>query len=258
MAEIHREFPGVPRTRVLGWVRDIRPARHRLRTRAKDDVRRRARELRLADKTYTEIAAELGVSKSSVSVWCADLPTPTKRPRRSSNHRDWEPYRRRREGERATERDQAARLVGPLTVREMFLLGVAWYWAEGAKDKPWSRREKIKFSNSDPSVIRFFVAWLDLVGVPEGHRDYRLYIHESADVGTAVQFWADVVGANVDRMSRPTLKRHQTKTNRRNIGAEYHGCLSIDVRQSAALYRRVAGTWRGLALAALAHPGMGR
>jgi hypothetical protein len=34
----------------------------------------RARELRASGWTYTEITAELGVSKSSVSLWCRDVP----------------------------------------------------------------------------------------------------------------------------------------------------------------------------------------
>ena len=34
----------------------------------------RARELRAQGWTYTEIMAELGVSKSSVSLWCRDVP----------------------------------------------------------------------------------------------------------------------------------------------------------------------------------------
>ena len=40
-----------------------------LRPRAKDEARLKARELRDNGRTYDEIAAELGVSKGSVSLW---------------------------------------------------------------------------------------------------------------------------------------------------------------------------------------------
>ena len=43
---------------------------------------------------------------------------------------------------------------------------------------------------------------------------------------------------------RTTLKRHNPTTVRKNIGDSYHGCLRIDVRTSAALYRRIEG-WAG-------------
>jgi len=46
------------------------------RPNAKDDLRARARELRLHGLDYEEIVAQLGVSKSSVSLWVRDLPRP--------------------------------------------------------------------------------------------------------------------------------------------------------------------------------------
>jgi Homeodomain-like domain len=46
------------------------------RPRAKDERHAKARELRAQGRTYKEIAAELGVSKSSVSLWVRDLPRP--------------------------------------------------------------------------------------------------------------------------------------------------------------------------------------
>src|SRR5262249_84800 len=45
-----------------------------LRPMAKDDVRMKAGELRASGRTYDEIAAELGVSKGSVSLWVRDMP----------------------------------------------------------------------------------------------------------------------------------------------------------------------------------------
>src|SRR5277367_143748 len=46
------------------------------RPNAKDDLRDKARELRAEGLNYDQITARLGVSKSSVSLWVRDLPTP--------------------------------------------------------------------------------------------------------------------------------------------------------------------------------------
>jgi transposase len=46
------------------------------RPRAKDGLRAAARELRARGLDYADIAASLGVAKSSVSLWVRDLPTP--------------------------------------------------------------------------------------------------------------------------------------------------------------------------------------
>jgi hypothetical protein len=39
----------------------------------------------------------------------------------------------------------------------------------------------------------------------------------------------------------PTLKRHNPKTVRKNVGEDYHGCLRIDARRGADLYRKIEG-----------------
>ena len=48
------------------------------RPNAKDEVRSRARELRAQGLKYEEIAAALGVAKSSVSLWVRDLARPAR------------------------------------------------------------------------------------------------------------------------------------------------------------------------------------
>ncbi|KUN21449.1 hypothetical protein AQJ23_31520 [Streptomyces antibioticus] len=48
---------------------------------------------------------------------------------------------------------RAAQAVGELSDRELFIAGVAPYWAEGAKDKPHRRTEALQFINSDATVI---------------------------------------------------------------------------------------------------------
>lgn len=70
---------------------------------------------------------------------------------------------------------------------------------------------------------------------------YRVHIHESADVEAAQQFWLRVTDAGPDQFRRTTLKRHNPRTVRKNVGDGYHGCLRIDVKQSADLYRKIEG-----------------
>ncbi|HUZ35296.1 MAG TPA: helix-turn-helix domain-containing protein, partial [Streptosporangiaceae bacterium] len=52
------------------------PPKWTRRPRAKDELRAKARLLREQGLDYDRIAAELGVSKSSVSLWVRDLPRP--------------------------------------------------------------------------------------------------------------------------------------------------------------------------------------
>ncbi|MFD0208411.1 hypothetical protein ACFVH9_04540 [Streptomyces hirsutus] len=224
------------------------------RPNAKDDLREKARELRLQGWTYDQIQVELGCSKSSISLWVRDPPKPERRRSREEAsaiaRRGWEATLRLREEERQRTRQQAMSEVGPLTNRELFVLGVGLYWAEGSKSKPYSRRERITFVNSDPDMITVFLAWLDLLEADPASLRFAVQIHETADVAAAEKFWADHVGISTTDLMKTTLKRHNPRTNRKNTTDNYRGCLRVDVRKGADLYRRIEGWWCGIVGAA--------
>ncbi|WP_282692877.1 hypothetical protein [Streptomyces sp. CC208A] len=226
------------------------------RPRAKDDLRARARELRLQGITYDQIQVELGCSKSSISLWVRDLPkvdhrTPAEQGREAALKR-WAHERPLREAARAATVHEAAKAVGKLTARELFFAGVALYWAEGSKSKPHRRDETVAFINSDPDVIRVYLAWLDLLGIARDRLRFRVMIHETADVAGAEKYWADLAGIQPSALQKTTLKKHNPKTVRKNTGAEYRGCFIVRVSGGAELYRRIEGSWYGIVGAATA------
>jgi hypothetical protein len=221
------------------------------RPNAKDDLREKARELRLQGWTYDQIQLELGCSKGSISLWVRDLPTPKRRKRTRDEasaiaKRGWEATLQLREEERQRTKQAATAEVAELTDRELFLIGVALYWAEGSKSKPYSRRERVTFVNSDPNMVAVFLAWLKLLRVPPESFRFAVHIHETADVAAAEQFWADHVGIETCELLKTTLKKHKPSTNRKNTNENYYGCLRIDVRDGAELYRRIEGWWYGI------------
>ncbi|WFB07710.1 hypothetical protein LRS74_12085 [Streptomyces sp. LX-29] len=219
---------------------------------AKTEMRARARELRRAGRTYDEIVAELGVAKSSVSLWVRDLPKPQKTAEQMHTMREarWAPHRRTQAIKRARTKLSAANEIGAMTDRELFLVGVGLYWSEGGKSKPYRTTECVAFVNSDPSMIQVYLAWLALLDVGCERLRFRVMIHESADVAAAERYWADLVGIKVSALDKTTLKRHNPKTVRKNVGEGYHGCLVVRVLGSADLYRRIEGWWYGIVVGA--------
>ncbi|MET7742325.1 hypothetical protein [Streptomyces sp. NPDC005385] len=223
--------------------------------RARDDLRARARELRLQGWTYDRIQIELGCSKSSISLWVRDLPRPERRKRTREEasaiaKRGWEATMRLRDEERQRTKQAATAEIGSLSDRELFLLGVGLYWAEGSKTKPHLTQERVTFINSDPHMIEVYLAWLRLLGVSSDRLRLHVHIHESGDVEGAERFWAELVGADAPALGKTYLKRHNPKTNRKNLGQDYRGCLAIRVLGSAELYRRIEGWWYGIVLSA--------
>ncbi|TGN73715.1 hypothetical protein E5083_23210 [Streptomyces bauhiniae] len=220
------------------------------RPNAKDDLRERARELRRQGHTYDQIEAALGCSRSSVSLWVRDLPKPEPRDpteqAKLAARKRWDHELAIRDDQRRRTKAAATAEIGAMTPRELFMTGVALYWAEGGKDKPYARRENVQFVNSDPGVIRVFLAWLDLLEVERERLRYRVMIHMTADVEGAQRYWAGLVGVDTSAFQPTTIKKHNPKTVRKNVGEDYRGCLVINVLQGADLYRRIEGWWTGM------------
>ncbi|MFJ5102419.1 hypothetical protein [Streptomyces sp. NPDC088554] len=234
------------------------PPKWTKRPNAKDDLRTKARELRLKGLTYDQIQLELGCSKSSISRWVRDLPKPARRePKEQAElaaRKRWDHELAVRDEERQRTKAGAAAEIGTMSERELFMAGVTLYWAEGTKDKPYDRRESLLFINSDPNVIKLYLRWLELLEVPRERMHFRVSIHESADVPEAERFWADLTGVDLADFKKATLKKHNPKTTRKNIGGTYRGCLIVYVTKSADLYRRVEGAWYGIVLGANSTP----
>jgi transposase len=218
------------------------------RPNAKDDLRARARVLREQGLAYKQIAAELGVSKSSVSLWIRDMARPERLSYEECAKRQaaavsayWTAERARRDEASGAIRSVASNSIGTLNEREILIAGAIAYWCEGSKSKPYRRYHRVVFMNSDPGLIRLFLRFLQVAGVKQDQLRFRLSIHESADVAASQDFWIRITRADPAQFHRPSLKKHNPATVRLNTTAEYHGCLRIDVLRGATLYNQIEG-----------------
>ena len=234
------------------WLKDVPPAEWTKRPRAKDDLREKAIELRRKGWSYREIREVVPVSKSSLSLWLKDVVL-------TEEHRERLAAMRHQSRTSAGRTIQARRLarrqatievarsqVTQLAESELFVSGLAAYWSEGTKAKPWRASDRVTFMNSDPDLIRLFLAWMNLIGVSFDRLTFRVAIHETADIEAANRFWAGIVGAPPEQFRSTVIKRHNPKTVRKNVGDGYHGCLTVDVLRSTELYRQIEGWWYGL------------
>ena len=101
------------------------PAEWTRRPNAKDDLREQARELRIQGLSYNEIVAQLGVSKSSVSLWVRDIPCPERFAYVHSERRleGLRKYNEARLARYTAETEAAAAEIGSLTDREILIAG---------------------------------------------------------------------------------------------------------------------------------------
>lgn len=178
--------------------------------RGKVEDQHRARELRALGWTLAEICGELGVAKSSASLWCRDVvvgPEALEERRRQRALRGNEGARQRGPNklqlakQAEIEEMQAAGIeaVGRLGHRDLLLVGAALYAGEGSKTDG-----AIKFANSDPRIIRLFMLWLrSSLEITESRLRVRLYLHEGLDLDAAEQFWSTLTEIPRPQFTRP-------------------------------------------------------
>jgi Helix-turn-helix domain len=191
--------------------------------------REQARRLRATGLPMAEIAARLGVSKSSISLWVRDVPFeprpgPARGRRRSPNALQ---QRKQAEIDRllAEGRDR----VGRLSEREFLVAGIALYAGEGSKGDG-----SIIFANSDPRMVAFFCSWLrHFFRIDESRLRVRIYLHQGLDLAAATAFWSEVTGVPESQFLKPYRAAADPSIRH---AKHVHGC--VGVRYSCSVTHR--------------------
>jgi transcriptional regulator with XRE-family HTH domain len=164
------------------------------------EQRARARALRAQAWTLAEIAAELGVARSSVSIWCRDVEfEPRPRNRGNAVNRKPHPQHLAKLAEIERLKDEALARIGNLSERDLLIAGVALYAGEGSK-----QGSTVGFANTDPRMVALFRRFLrTFFEVDESRLRVRLYLHEGLDLDAATGFWSGVTGIPASQFGAP-------------------------------------------------------
>jgi transcriptional regulator with XRE-family HTH domain len=191
----------------------------------------RARELRAEAWTLQEIADELGVSKSSASLWCRDVEfTPKPRNRGHSGHKP-HPLHVKKLAEIECCRVKAEQMIGALSERDLLMFCLALYAGEGSKTDG-----SVIFANSDPLLIAVFISWLrSFFKVDEKRLRMKIYLHSDLDLVAATRFWSEVSKIPVEQFRTPyRVNVGPTRRTNRHV----NGCATVSYNCSLT-HRRV-------------------
>lgn len=222
---------------------------------SKSTLRAKARRLRKQGLGIKTIASQVSVSSSTVSRWCKDIalsqtqlielqrrahdPTYGKRPL----------YRAQIQQKRQKEIDRLKQIgileIKHLSKRELFIAGVALYWAEGFK-----RDNRLGFANSDPAMIRFFLRWLTICcKVPENSIRVRVGLNMSHKNRLKVvqQYWSSITDLPLTQFQKPFFQKFIWKKDFPNP-ENYMGVFRVRANQQLMLFRKIHGWIEGLKL----------
>ncbi len=169
----------------------------------KSAEKRQARRLRREDgMPMKRIAARLGVSVSTVSLWVRDVeldPAHRERNRQQEYARratTWSDLNRAKRAGYQQEGRERARDDDAL-----HQAGCMLYWAEGAKT-----RNSITLANSDPHLLRFFCRFLrESMGIPSEHLRVSLnvYLTNGLTIEEIENYWLSILD-----LPRSCLRKH--------------------------------------------------
>lgn len=160
--------------------------------------REEARRLRGLGWTMPDIAGELGVSRSSVSLWTRDVAV-ERGPRRVLRPREPNALERRKHAEIAELLDAGRARIGELSEREFLVAGVALYAGEGTEGG-----SGVGFANSDVRMVMMFCSWLRrFFDIDESRLRLRFYLHQGLDLDAAMEFWSSATDIPLQQFRRP-------------------------------------------------------
>lgn len=210
--------------------------------------------LRKEGKTYSDILRAIPVAKSTLGLWLkeAKLSVPENQKftiaKRLASLRGGQAKKKQRIEKQKNIFSEARSEIGLLSKKELFLMGVIMYWAEGSKEKEYNPGSPLRFANSDPYMIKLFLNWLEDMGVGKERISIDIYLHDNNKyrVSEVTKYWADRTGFP-QRLFRIYFKKNIPKTKRKNIYPNsYFGLARIYVKGSSELVRKINGWVEGI------------
>ncbi len=220
---------------------------------AKTKQKEEAINLRREGLTYSAILARVSVAKSTLSLWLRDVGLSERQSQKITKAR-LEAGRKGGVARRVQRIEKTKRIledaileIGSISKRDLWLIGIALYWAEGAKEKKYRTGEQVMFANSDPRMVNLFLKWLKQMKIAEIDFVFEIYIHEMYrnKAKSIVKSWSVLLNRPSDAIFRVYFKK-DSKRRETYRQDEYIGLVRVGVRKSVDLNRRIEGWVRGI------------
>ncbi len=223
---------------------------------AKFNLKIQAHELRKSGISVNEIAAKLGVAKSTASYWVRDIILSVEQLEKLRGNSLRGAELGRTKGAFVQKQKRIAKIkkydkqgilkLKHLSPEAFFTAGIALYWAEGSK-----KTRKLQICNSDPELINFMIKWfcyfleaqmtdfVARIGINE--------IHQNRD-NKVKKYWSKQTNIPLSQFSKTSFKKAKNKKIYENFNQHY-GTLDIKILKPGERYYKILGLINGLSMA---------
>jgi hypothetical protein len=214
-----------------------------------------AQALRSSGSSIRTIAKALNISTSTASIWSRDIQLTTDQKAtlnaRSQNGELLRSFAHQRHLNKVENQknifNEAEKEILALDNDQLFLTGLALYWAEGFKNL---KEQRVGFCNSDPRMIKFIMRWFrGSLKIAEEDFTLRVELNNlfKDQDDEFKSYWSQLTGVPLNQFNRSyfqmvnQIRSYPNKSN-------YHGTLRIRIRRSSRLLVRLRGWIEGLSL----------
>ncbi|MCX6787959.1 MAG: hypothetical protein NT108_02210 [Candidatus Kaiserbacteria bacterium] len=191
-------------------------------------IREKALALRKSGFSYTYISAKTGLSKSTLSGWLTETPyAPNKETIDSFGKARAAAGARRAELRQKSIqeiRKTAAKDIGKMSRRDLFVFGLGLYLGEGSKTN-----SQVRMINSDPRIIQATIAWFRMLGVEKRQLRLRLHLYPDSDVKQSLQFWSRTTSIPVSQFQKHQIDSRTDKKAKKRRKLPY-GTVQMTVQ----------------------------
>jgi len=206
----------------------------------KPEEKKQAITLRTKGFSYSEILQMVPVAQATLSLWLRHIPLTGAQKYRLQFISQGAGARARKEQRLKKEAELAEKVkkeIRKLLKNPFFMFGVALYWAEGNKTKPWNISAHLGFSNSDERTILIMRHWFGkFFDVDLSDFTYTIHIHVFANIPDAKRKWAKILNVPTKKL-KVTIKRHIVKKKYNN--PKYKGLIQMRIKKSIWILRRI-------------------
>lgn len=214
--------------------------------------------LRKQGLSLDQIRKQTGVAKSTISLWVKNISLSEQQTRTLKENTQNALQKGRilsqktkKENRLSIEKQlytEALNEIGSLSERELLIAGIALFWGEGFKNR---HEHRLGFCNSDPSMIKFYLHWLEkALQIKKKDLVIRLTLNEAYhDKEQEIkEFWSHTTNIPINQFTKTFYQHAQWK---REYGTtSYFGVLRVHVANSSRYLFKMRGWIAGLKILA--------
>ena len=180
-----------------------------------------SRKLRTQGLSINEICNKTGFAKGSVSLWVRDIElSKTQKNELSQKGFRKEVIERRRTTRLSNENnrrqiiiDGATENIKDISKKELWLIGIALYWGEGAK----TLRSGVQFSNSDPAMVKVIMKFFKVsCKVPIEKFRGHIHLHPHLNENEAKKYWGEISGIPLDQFYKTSTQQSRANKGKKD------------------------------------------